>query len=65
QRFHTQNHQVLLLVDNASSYFHDQSNIANIDELYKSDESNSNLEEEISNNNLEPEISTTLYRNCQ
>ena len=38
QRFRIQNHQVLLLVDNASSHFHDQSNIANINELRGSDE---------------------------
>ncbi|CAG8802881.1 22578_t:CDS:1, partial [Gigaspora margarita] len=60
QRFHIQNHQVLLLVDNASLHFHGQSNIANINKLRGSDKSNINSEEEIFDNNLEPEISTTL-----
>ncbi|CAG8770982.1 3363_t:CDS:2 [Gigaspora rosea] len=55
QRFRIQNCQVLLLVDNASSHFHDQSNIDNINELRGSDESNVNSEEEIFDNNLEPE----------
>ncbi|CAG8600923.1 1672_t:CDS:2, partial [Scutellospora calospora] len=63
QRFCIQNRQVLLLVDNASSYFYDQSNIANINELRGSDELNVNSEEEIFDNNLEPEISTTLCGN--
>ncbi|CAG8807297.1 11666_t:CDS:2, partial [Gigaspora rosea] len=54
---------ILLLVDNASLYFHNQSNIANINELHGSDKSNVNSEKEIFDNNLEPEISITLYGN--
>ncbi|CAG8528831.1 23859_t:CDS:2, partial [Cetraspora pellucida] len=48
QIFQIQNHQVLLLVDNAASHFHDQSNINN---SYKLDKSNSDSNK-ISDNDL-------------
>ncbi|CAG8565357.1 17910_t:CDS:2 [Racocetra fulgida] len=65
QKFRIQNCQVLLLVDNAFSHFYNQSNIANIDELYESDESNINSEEEIFDNDLESKISTSICENRQ
>ncbi|CAG8802891.1 11464_t:CDS:2, partial [Gigaspora rosea] len=59
QRFRIQNCQVLLLVDNASSHFHDQTNVP------ESHESNSDLDEEISDDNLEPEVTPVLHGNRQ
>jgi hypothetical protein len=60
QIFRIQNRQVLILVDNASSHFHNQPNVDKSREL---DGSGSNSEESASDNNSEPEISTTLRGN--
>ncbi|CAG8771362.1 2335_t:CDS:2 [Gigaspora margarita] len=57
QRFHIQNCQALLLVDNTSLHFHDQTNVP------ESHESNSDLEEEIFDDNLKPEVMPVLHRN--
>ncbi|CAG8761189.1 13873_t:CDS:1, partial [Racocetra fulgida] len=58
QKFRIQNRQVLLLVDNASSYFHDQSNVL---ESHESNEPNS--DDEIFDDNLEPEVTPVLRGN--
>ncbi|CAG8734338.1 2156_t:CDS:2, partial [Cetraspora pellucida] len=59
QKFHLQNRQVLLLVDNASSHFHNQPSIY---ETHESNESNSDLNEETSNNS-ELEVTTVSRGN--
>ncbi|CAG8536197.1 3783_t:CDS:2 [Cetraspora pellucida] len=59
RKFHLQNRQVLLLVDNALSHFHNQ---PSTHETYESNESNSDLDEETSNNS-ELEVTTVSRRN--